>query len=74
MDYINIGLGLLEAGLKLWQHKDKNKYLDKTIKLKRKFYEEYNKETPDMAILDNIEFELWIISQGFIAKIGEKNS
>jgi len=63
----------LKSGLSLWQSKESRKYIDKTIKLEREHYEEINKDRPDMAVLDNIDFELRIISKAFSATIGKQN-
>lgn len=65
---------VLEAGLGLWKSKESRKYLDKVIKLKREWYEEYNKETSDHAILDNIERELLILCESFSSQAGIKNA
>lgn len=60
-------LGLLEVGLQLWLEKEKNKYTDRMLDLKRRYYEEFNK--PDNvrsnAILDNVEFELRQLAREF---------
>jgi len=69
-------LTVLGAGLSIWEHKEKTKYVDKLMSLKRDWYEEYNK--PDHirsdAALDNIEFELRVLSLGFASEVGAKNS
>jgi hypothetical protein len=59
----------LAAGLSLWEHKDKNKYVEKMLSLKKDYYEEYNKERHDMARLDNITFELQLTSEAFSAQV-----
>ena len=59
----------LSTGLSLWLHKDKTKYLDKVTKLKKEYYEEYNKERHDMARLDNIAFELQLVSEAFSSQV-----
>jgi hypothetical protein len=66
----------LSAGLTIWQNKDARKYIDKVIKLKKDYYEEYSKPDTfrDDAILDNIEFELCIISEAFNSQIGAENA
>lgn len=58
-------LNLLTTGLSLWLHKDKTKYIDKVIKLEKQYYVEVNKSRPDHAVLDNIDFELQLISEAF---------
>jgi len=62
---INLVFEVLGAGLSLWNNKEKRKYIDKLIKLKKDYYEEYNKELCDHAILDNIEFELRTLCKSF---------
>ena len=64
----------LGAGLNLWTHKDKNKYLDKLHKTKKAFYEEYNKSMPDDAVLDYLEFELCVLADSFAAQAGTPNT
>lgn len=67
---------VLEAGLGLWKSKESRKYLDRVIKLKKEFYEEYNKDdnVRSDAVLDNIQFELRLISDSFASQIGSENS
>ena len=60
----------LAAGLTLWQHKDAREYLDLVIKLRREWYEEYNKEVPIDSVLDNIELQLQHISESFSSQVG----
>lgn len=68
-------IGVIQAGLELWSHKEKNKYRDKLIRLKRDFYREYNKTPRDMSKLDHIEHELRILGESFTtAVIGTKDS
>ncbi len=64
----------LASGLSLWQSKESRKYIDKLMKLEKDYYEESNKERPDMAILDNIDFELQLLCKAFSSQIGAKNS
>ena len=66
---ISVILQLLGAGLSIWEHKEKNKYADKFAQLKRDYYEESKKDTPDNARLDNIEFELHILSNSFATEV-----
>lgn len=61
-------LGVLEKGLSIWDSKEKSKYVDKLIKLKKEWYEEYNKpldERSDIK-LDAIELHIRILCQSFI--------
>ena len=63
----------LHSGLSIWQSKESRKYLDKLIKLKKEYYEEYNQEISDDAVLDNIRFELRLLSEAFSSKVGAAN-
>lgn len=62
---------ILGSALSLWESKEKRKYIDKLIKLKREYYAESNLERPDMAKLDNLVFELELFSSAVSAQIGE---
>ena len=66
----------LEAGLSIWNRENARKYLDKLIQLKKDWYEEYNKpdNERDHAVLDNIEFELRLISSAFYTEAGTANT
>lgn len=64
----------LSAGLSIWEHKAKNKYAKKLMSLKRDYYEEFNKEMSDHAILDDIEFQLQLLCEGFNSQVGTKDS
>ena len=46
----------LSAGLGIWKSKESRKYLDKLMKLEKKYYEAINKSEEDWddAVLDNI--------------------
>lgn len=65
----------LAAGLSLWESKEKRKYVDRVIELKRAHYEEYNKDPAHRsdAVLDNLEHELRIVAIGFAASVGAEN-
>lgn len=65
--------GALEAGLSLWSSKESRKYLDEVIRLRKEYYEEDNKERPDMARLDRIEFQLCNLCEAFSAKVRKSN-
>lgn len=75
MDVLLI-LGILEQGLKLWNAKEANKYIDKLISLKKDWYEEYNKPIDDRSDvkLDAIELQLRILCQSFINAPKGQNS
>ena len=64
----------LFAGLSLWGTKEGRKYLDKVIKLKKEWYDEFNKKKPDDAVLDYIILELRHISSTFASQVGAENA
>lgn len=67
---------VLAAGLSIWSSKEKTKYIDKLIKLKRDYYEEINKpfERRDNARIDNLEFELRILGDSFAASVAKSDA
>lgn len=67
---------LLETGLMLWLSKEKTKYQDRLIELKRQYYEEDNKpyEKRDNAVLDNVRLELRLLGDSFCSEIGKSGS
>lgn len=65
---------VLGSGLSLWESKEKRKYVDKLIALEKEYYEEYNKEISDDAVLDNIRYELQFLGSAFSAKVGTKDA
>lgn len=62
-------LSILGAGLSLWSSKEKTKYQDRYLKLRKRYYEEEKKDRPDHAVMDNIEFELFELSESFAAAV-----
>ena len=52
---------LLGSVFSIWEHKQKNKYRDKFMRLQKEYYEESKKDQPSDAVLDNIEFELHVL-------------
>lgn len=68
---LSVILSLLEKGLSLWEHKDKTKYVDKVMKLKREYREEMAKPEDQRsgAVLDNIEFELRLLAGAFTSSV-----
>jgi len=60
---------LLGAALTLWNDTQKNYFLKKYIKLKTDYYHEKNQDKPDHSILDNIEFELFLLSNTVSSEI-----
>jgi hypothetical protein len=73
---IQLILGILEQGLKLWNSKEADKYTDKLIKLKKDWYEEYSKplEVRSDVKLDFIELQLRILCQSFVSAPKGQNS
>ncbi len=65
---------VLAAGLSLWEHKDRYKYINELKTLKESYYEEYNQEISDDAVLDNIEFKLRVLCESFGSEAGVSNS
>jgi hypothetical protein len=67
---------VLGAALKIWQHKESRKYLDKYMKLKRDYYEEANKDPAfrSDAELDRLEFELRLLGTAFAASVGKPDA
>ena len=65
-------LQILGAGLSLWEHEAKTKYAKKYYKLQKEFYEEANKDKPDHAVLDELEFDIMLLGKSFASEIGEQ--
>jgi hypothetical protein len=65
---INLFLGVLKEGLKLWNDRQATKYLDRIIQLEKDYYEELNKPDEDQSDykLDSIMLEFKVISQSFL--------
>lgn len=66
---------ILAAGLSLWASKEKNKYIDRLIKLRKDYREEYNKplSVRSDAVLDNLFFELCLLGDSFGASVRAAN-
>ena len=66
----------LSAGLTLWKDKNRTKYVDALMRLRREYYAESNK--PDSqrsdAVLDNLESELRILASAFSSGVGKPDS
>ena len=62
-------LQITQSLLGIWEHKLKHKYLEEFMDLKTEYYEESSKERPDMAVLDNIDFRLLILSKAVDSEI-----
>lgn len=58
---IDLILKLAGSTIDLLVTKEKNKYRDRYMKLQKEFYEEKNKPQPDMAVLDNLEFDIFLL-------------
>lgn len=65
MDLVTALFGSLEAGLKLWGTKEARKYLDEWLWLKEAYYAEKRKPDPNMALLDDYERRLVLLSSAF---------
>lgn len=72
-DMVTAIFGTLKAGIELWTHKDKMKYLEEVLDLEQKFYEEDNREIRDNSVLDRLEFRLCILAQAFAAQVSATN-
>lgn len=64
MDIAKVVLELLGSVFSIWEHKEKYKYYERYVDLKRKYYEENSKpyDQRDAAVLDNIRYELYLLS------------
>lgn len=60
---------IASTALSIWDSKEKTKYVDAVIKLEKEYYEENNKDRPDMAVINNIELELFVISKNLNSQI-----
>lgn len=78
-----MGKALIEAigfGLSIWSSKEKTKYLDQFLKLKKEWHEEHDKGRPSRisgmgysnANLDLIERELCLLAEA-LAQFGSKD-
>lgn len=67
-------LGVLKEGLKLWNAKEANKYVDKVIKLEKEYHEELSKPESirSQLYLDKRLRELKTIAENFV-KYPSKN-
>jgi hypothetical protein len=69
-------LKVLGPALSLWEHKEKHKYIDRWMELKKAYYEESNKDLADRddAVLDSIRFELCLLGSSFAAHAEEQKA
>lgn len=60
---------ILGSALAIWEHKEKHKYLDQYIALKREYYAEFNKprEERSSAILDDVLLRVRILGDSWVA-------
>lgn len=72
---IQVIFNVLQAALQLWENKEKTKYVDKLISLRKSYHEEINKspDTRSDAVLDDIEFELRVLSIAFSTTVTGSN-
>ena len=72
---VEILFGVLLQGLKLWNTKESNKYIDEVYKLQREWLDEYNKPIGKRsdANLDHIEQQLYLVSKIFSSSAGKPN-
>lgn len=65
---IGIVLGVLKAGLDLWNNHESNKYRDRLIKLEKSYYEELAKpfDNRSQLELDRVLFEINLIAKNFV--------
>ncbi len=65
MDWVTALFKVLEAGLNLWGSKEANKYRDELAHIKTAYYDEKTKPDPNMAVLDDLEHQLFVLSGAF---------
>jgi len=66
---VSTALLALESALDIWNHHLKVKYKKKVFNLRKRYNEETNRDQPDHAILDDIEFELQLTTRSFAQEI-----
>lgn len=69
-------LAILGSALSIWDSKEKTKYVDRVLFLKKEWYEEINKPENDRddSVLDHIEWELNLLCHTVASLIGAQNS
>lgn len=67
-------LAVLAAGLKLWGSLESRKYVDKMMRLKKRYRDEWNKPESERsdAELDDITFEIKILADSFAAAVAKE--
>lgn len=71
---LDLALGVLKEGLKLWNSKESTKYLDRVLKLEKEYHAEMAKPSDERSDyrIDSILLELRILSQSFVQYPGKK--
>lgn len=71
---LNIVLGILKEGLKLWNAKEASKYIDRVTSLEKEYYEELSKPFDDRSqlYLDERLLELNTIAKNFVEYASKK--
>jgi hypothetical protein len=64
---MELALSLIGKVLDLWIAHESNKYRDEYLALHKEFYEEKNKERPDMAVLDHLEFRIQLLGRAVVS-------
>lgn len=69
-------IGVLNAGLSLWDSKEKTKYQDQYLRLVREWNEEMDQpeDYRSQLALDRIERELRQLARSFTYSVGAKNA
>lgn len=67
MDWFTALAQALASGLGIWESKEKTRHQDRLVKLQTEYYEEKKKPHPNMAVLDDLEFQLVVLSRAFSA-------
>jgi hypothetical protein len=67
-------LGILKEGLKLWNAKESNKYIDQVIKLEKEYYDELSKSEDDRSQLtmDKCLHDIATIAENFVKFASKK--
>jgi len=64
---------VLGAGLSIWEHKERRKYIDELLRLKKEYYEVYNENPRDHGRLDVIEHRVRTIGEVFSSSVGKQD-
>lgn len=74
MSLFTLLLPVLEQGLALWNSKEKSKYIDRIVKLKKRRLDAYNSSPRRHDIIDDCDDELRILAESFAASPGKPNA